>query len=104
MIGIVAKLKIKEGSGSDFEAIATQLVEKVNANEEGVVYYDLFKEDDTTYVFLEKYKDTKYFNMVRYGTYHAAIPCKHALEYGKHWFLGTPGLRIRPKRSGSSFL
>ena len=57
MIGIVAKLKIKEGSGSDFEAIATQLVEKVNANEEGVVYYDLFKEDDTTYVFLEKYKD-----------------------------------------------
>ena len=33
MIGIVAKLKIKEGSGSDFEAIATQLVEKVNAND-----------------------------------------------------------------------
>ena len=52
MIGIVATLKIKEGSGSDFEAIATQLVEKVNANEDGVVYYDLYKEDDTTYVFL----------------------------------------------------
>ena len=57
MIGIVAKLKIKEGSGSDFEAIATQLVEKVNANEEGVVYYDLYKQDETTYVFLERYKD-----------------------------------------------
>ena len=57
MIGIVATLKIKEGSGSEFEAIASQLVEKVNANEEGVVYYDLFKQDETTYVFLEKYKD-----------------------------------------------
>ena len=57
MIGIVATLKIKEGSGSDFEAIATQLVQKVNAIEDGVVYYDLYKEDDTTYVFLERYKD-----------------------------------------------
>ena len=57
MIGIVATLKIKEGSGADFEAIASQLVEKVNANEEGVVYYDLYKEDETTYVFLERYKD-----------------------------------------------
>ena len=57
MTGIVATLKIKEGSGADFEAIASQLVEKVNANEEGVVYYDLYKEDETTYVFLERYKD-----------------------------------------------
>ena len=57
MIGIVATLKIKEGSGADFEAVASQLVEKVNANEDGVVYYDLYKEDDTTYVFLERYKD-----------------------------------------------
>ena len=53
MIGVVATLKIKEGSGADFEAVASQLVEKVNANEDGVVYYDLYKEDDTTYVFLE---------------------------------------------------
>lgn len=57
MIGIVATLKIKEGTGSDFEAVAGQLVEKVNANEEGVVYYDLYKEDETTYVFLERYKN-----------------------------------------------
>ena len=57
MIGIVATLKIKEGSGSEFEAVASQLVAKVNANEEGVVYYDLYKQDDTTYVFLERYKD-----------------------------------------------
>ena len=57
MIGVVATLKIKEGSGADFEAVASQLVEKVIANEDGVVYYDLYKEDDTTYVFLERYKD-----------------------------------------------
>ena len=57
MIGIVATLKIKEGSGADFEAVASQLVEKVNANEDCVVYYDLYKEDETTYVFLERYKD-----------------------------------------------
>ena len=57
MIGIVATLNIKEGSGADFEAVAKQLVEKVNANEDGVVYYDLYKENETAYVFLERYKD-----------------------------------------------
>lgn len=57
MIGIIATLKIKEGVGAEFEAVAKQLVEKVNANEEGVVYYDLYKQDDTTYIFLERYKD-----------------------------------------------
>jgi len=57
MIGIVATLKIKEDSGAEFEAVARQLVEKVNANEDGVVYYDLYKENETTYVFLERYKD-----------------------------------------------
>ncbi len=55
-IQCIASLR-KEGLGSEFEAVASQLVEKVNANEDGVVYYDLFKQDDTTYVFLEKYKD-----------------------------------------------
>mgnify|MGYP001125675258 FL=1 len=57
MIGIVATLKIKEDSGAEFEAVASQLVKKVNANEDGVVYYDLYKENETTYVFLERYKD-----------------------------------------------
>ena len=37
MIGVVATLKIKEGSGADCEAVASQLVEKVNANEDGGV-------------------------------------------------------------------
>ncbi len=57
MVGILATLKIKEGAGAAFEAVANQLVEKVNSNEEGVIYYDLYKQDDTTYVFFERYKD-----------------------------------------------
>ena len=57
MIGVIATLKIKEGFGKDFEEVASKLVEKVNANEEGVLYYDLYKDDETTYIFLEKYKD-----------------------------------------------
>jgi len=57
MIGLIATLKIKEGKGADFEAVANQLVEKVRATEDGCVHYDLYKQNDTTYVFLERYKD-----------------------------------------------
>ena len=57
MIGVVATLSIQEGKNAEFEAIAKQLVEKVNANEDGVVHYDLYAQDATTYVFLERYKD-----------------------------------------------
>ncbi len=57
MIGIIATLKVREGSGTDFEAVANQLVEKVNRLEDGVIYYDLYKEDQNTYIFLERYKD-----------------------------------------------
>ena len=85
MIGVIATLKIKEGSGKDFEEVATRLVEKVNANEEGVLYYDLYKDDDTTYIFLEKYKDqeaqtihgqTDYFKALgaEMGAFMTAIP------------------------------
>ena len=37
MIGVIATLKVMEGKGSEFEAIAKQLVEQVNSNEEGVI-------------------------------------------------------------------
>ena len=50
MIGVIATLKIKEGTNEAFEAAANKLAEKVNANEDGVVYYDLFKDDETTYI------------------------------------------------------
>ena len=73
MIGVVATLNIKEGKGAEFEAVANQLVEKVNANEEGVVYYDLYKQDDTTYVFLERYKDKAALDLHRKTDYFRAI-------------------------------
>ncbi len=72
MIGIVATIKIQEGKGSEFESIANQLVEKVNANEEGVEYYNLYKQDDTTYVFLERYKDQAAFDFHQKTDYYRA--------------------------------
>jgi len=73
MIGIVATLNIQEGKASEFEAIASQLVEKVNANEEGAVYYDLYKQDETTYVFLERYTDEAAFDLHRNTDYYKSI-------------------------------
>ncbi len=72
MIGVIATLKIKEGKGTEFEATANQLVQNVNANEEGVVYYDLYKQDDTTYVFLERYKDQAALDIHRQTDYYKA--------------------------------
>lgn len=65
MIGVVATLNILEGKGAEFEAIANQLVEKVNANEEGVIHYNLYKQDDTTYVFLERYQNQEALDIHR---------------------------------------
>ena len=73
MIGIVATLKIQEGKNAEFEAVANQLVEKVNANEEGAIYYDLYKQDETTYVFLERYKDKAAFNLHRNTDYYKSL-------------------------------
>ena len=73
MIGIIATINIKEGHSTDFEEIANQLVEKVTANEVGAIYYDLFKQDETTYVFLEKYKDQEALDIHRNTDYYKAI-------------------------------
>jgi len=59
MIGAVAELTVKEGSQAEFEKIALELEQAVNANEPGIVFYKLFKVRDTTnkYVFMEQYAD-----------------------------------------------
>ncbi len=73
MIGIIATINIKEGHGTDFEAMANQLVKKVTSNEVGAIYYDLFKQDETTYVFLEKYKDEEALDIHRNTDYYKTI-------------------------------
>ena len=57
MIGVVATIKCKDGTAADFEKAALELVEAVNANEPGCLFYRLFKtEEANTYRFLEAYK------------------------------------------------
>ncbi|MCH9674751.1 MAG: antibiotic biosynthesis monooxygenase [Gammaproteobacteria bacterium] len=58
MIGVVAKIKVKDGAGADFEAVAKELVAAVNANEPDCTLYALHKaEEPNLYVFMERYKD-----------------------------------------------
>src|SRR5579871_4794573 len=74
MIGVVATIKVKDGQGDEFVKVASELVQKVNANEKGCLLYALYKSDEpNTCVFLERYKDqaaveehrgTEYFKTV----------------------------------------
>ena len=58
MLGVVATLKIKPGKEAEFEAVAKELVAKVNANEPGCKLYALHTSDTPgTYIFMERYVD-----------------------------------------------
>ncbi len=58
MLAVVATIKVKTGMEKEFEAVAKQLVQKVNAAEPGCKLYTLCKGDaPLTYVFLERYVD-----------------------------------------------
>ncbi len=58
MLAVVATIKIKPGMEKEFEAVAKELVAKVNANEPGCKLYALHKGDvPLTYYFLERYVD-----------------------------------------------
>ncbi len=58
MLAVVATIKVKPGTERDFEAVAKELVAKVNANEPGCKLYTLCRgETPHTYVFLERYVD-----------------------------------------------
>ena len=58
-IGIVARLKIKEGMNEEFEGIFLKLQAAVQENEPACNFYALHKsaDDPQTYVVLEQYAD-----------------------------------------------
>ncbi len=58
MLGVIAKIKVKDGQQAQFEETAKRLVAAVNANEPGCKLYALHKTDDPLlYVFMERYDD-----------------------------------------------
>ncbi len=56
MIGVTAKLNVKEGMESEFEAVFLDLMDAVKANEPGCLMYQLCKDDDGNYIVLEMYE------------------------------------------------
>ncbi len=61
-IGLVVTLPIQEGKGEEFEGVFKALRDQVLANEDGCEMYDLYKQDDTTYIIMERYKDQDALN------------------------------------------
>jgi len=58
-IGVIARLKIQEGKGSEFEAVFSEMEAAVNTNEPGNNFYSLHKSraDENEYIVLEQYVD-----------------------------------------------
>jgi quinol monooxygenase YgiN len=58
MLAVIATIKVKAGMEKEFEAVAKELVAKVNANEPGCKLYILCRgEAPHSYVFMERYAD-----------------------------------------------
>ena len=72
MLGVVATLKVKPGKEKEFEAVAKELVAKVNAGEPGCKLYALHHgETPGTYIFMERDVDQ------------AAVEAHRATDYFK---------------------
>ncbi|MEJ1970277.1 MAG: putative quinol monooxygenase [Rhizomicrobium sp.] len=58
-LGVVATIKIREGTNEAFEAVAAELMAAVRANEPGNKFYQFCrsKTEPTTYVVMEIYAD-----------------------------------------------
>ena len=84
-IGIIATIKIKDGTNAAFEAVAGELMAAVRANEPGNKVYQFCrsKADATTYVVMEVYAD------------------QAALEaHGKSEHFRTIGAKMGPSMAG----
>jgi quinol monooxygenase YgiN len=74
MLGVVATLKVKPGMEREFEAVAKELVAKVNASEPGCKLYALHRgEAAGTYVFMERYVDQAAVDAHRTTDYFKAL-------------------------------
>ena len=81
MIGIVATIKVKPGMEKEFEAVAKELVAKVNANEPGCMLYAIHHaETPQTYVFMERYADQAAVDAHR-GTEHFKVLGRKMAEF-----------------------
>ncbi len=88
MLGIVATIKVKPGMEQQFEAVAKELVAKVNANEPACRLYALHRsEAPQTYVFMERYADQ------------AAVEAHRSTDYFKA--LGRNG-RVHGRAAGGA--
>ena len=58
-IGVIATLPVKEDKAEEFRTAFLDLAEKVNANEDGCLHYELFQKqsDANVFVVMEIYKD-----------------------------------------------
>jgi quinol monooxygenase YgiN len=92
MIGVVAVLKIKEGTEAQFEAGFKELAGKVRANEPGNIFYQLTKSrsEPLTYKVLELYADeealkhhgqTEYFRAAGGAVFAQALAGRPEVEY-----------------------
>jgi quinol monooxygenase YgiN len=92
MIGVVAVLKIKEGTEAQFEAGFKELAEKVRANEPGNIFYQLTKSrsEPLTYKVLELYADeealkhhgqTEYFRAAGGTVFAPVLAGRPEIEY-----------------------
>lgn len=75
MLGVVATIKVKPGMEKEFEAVAKELVAKVNANEPGCKLYALHHQNEApnTYVFMERYVDQAAVDAHRASDYFKAL-------------------------------
>jgi len=90
MLGIIATLKAKPGSESEFESIMGELAAAVRANEPDCTFYALHKgEEEGVYVMLEQYTSEAAFAAHRETTHFKEIGGKLGGVLG-----GAPSIQI----------
>lgn len=72
MIVVLARLRVKSGSESEFVQVARKLAE-LSCAEEGSRGYELLREGEKCYSFLERYVDTEAVEMHRKSEHYRTL-------------------------------